>query len=81
VASFKNLRGSPVVPELYEKLQIYGSNKVTDKISISNVGEEELDDYSSEIINAVYDNYKKYNGIQLSNLTHQANTKLNPCAM
>ncbi|CAC9644138.1 Panacea domain-containing protein [bacterium endosymbiont of Bathymodiolus sp. 5 South] len=64
----------PVVPELYEKLQIYGSNKVTDKISISNVGEEELDDYSSEIINAVYDNYKKYNGIQLSNLTHQANT-------
>jgi uncharacterized phage-associated protein len=26
------------------------------------------------IINAVYDNYKKYNGIQLSNLTHQADT-------
>jgi uncharacterized phage-associated protein len=23
----------PVVPELYEKLQIYGSNKVTDKIN------------------------------------------------
>ncbi|VVM20244.1 hypothetical protein BSPWISOXPB_8934 [uncultured Gammaproteobacteria bacterium] len=32
----------PVVPELYEKLQIYGSNKVTDKISISNVGKRNL---------------------------------------
>ena len=61
----------PVVPELYEKLRGYGSGEVTEKIKEER---SEFDDSSAEIIKAVYDNYKQYSGIQLSDLTHQKGT-------
>ncbi|VVH56059.1 hypothetical protein BSPCLSOX_2000, partial [uncultured Gammaproteobacteria bacterium] len=62
----------PVVPELYEKLRKYGSSKVIEKIDTSDTVEPDED--SLEIIKAVYDNYKKYSGMQLSDLTHQNGT-------
>ncbi|CAC9950884.1 hypothetical protein [uncultured Gammaproteobacteria bacterium] len=62
----------PVVPELYEELRKYGSNNVKDKIATSS--DEDLDDDSLEIVKAVYDHYKEYSGMQLSDLTHQDNT-------
>jgi len=62
----------PVVPELYEQLRQYGSNEVTKSIGSDNA--EELDEDSLEIVKAVYENYKQYSGMQLSNLTHQENT-------
>ncbi|AYQ57739.1 hypothetical protein MS2017_2085 [Bathymodiolus thermophilus thioautotrophic gill symbiont] len=62
----------PVVPELYEQLRQYGSNEVTKSIGSDNA--EELDEDSLEIVKAVYENYKQYSGMQLSNLTHKENT-------
>lgn len=61
----------PVVPELYEKLQKYGSNKVKEKINNKSFN---FDDNNLKIIKAVYKKYKQYDGMQLSNLTHQQGT-------
>lgn len=62
----------PVVPELYKKLQKYGSGIVTERIN-----EDDLinfDKNSLSVIEAVYENYKEYTGMQLSDLTHQKGT-------
>lgn len=64
----------PVVPELYEKLMKYGSGKITEKINGAEIEQGDFDKDSSEIISAVYENYKQYSGGQLSDLTHQKGT-------
>ncbi len=63
----------PVVPELYKELQKYGSSEVTEKIESDNLNDK-FDKGSSAIIQAVYNNYKQYSGMQLSDLTHQDGT-------
>lgn len=65
----------PVFPGLYHALKRYKANPVEEVP----VGEEEYfveepTEDDMKIIRSVYKSYKKYNGIQLSTLTHQPGT-------
>lgn len=64
-------RYGPVVPDLYASVRKYKSNPVTDRLF---KGKDELTDSESELIQAVYEAYKYYNGVQLSALTHAEET-------
>ena len=61
----------PVIPDLYHKIKHCGSGPVS-TIRRYDVGE--LDEGEKELIEAVYEAYKGFDGISLSNLTHQRGT-------
>lgn len=62
----------PVIPKLYKSLRKYGSSTVTDFLETDDKVDQTSQD--AEIIRAVFENYGRYTGSQLSALTHQPNT-------
>jgi len=64
----------PVFPDLYHSLKHFRANPV-DSVPL---GDDEADDKLTaeemRIIRSVYKSYKKYNGVQLSAMTHQPGT-------
>lgn len=63
----------PVIPNLYKTLKQYGAGEITNYIStleppIAEDGEE------MEIIREVWQDYKEFSGVELSNLTHRKGT-------
>jgi uncharacterized phage-associated protein len=69
-------RYGPVVPSLYRKLKQYGSDKVTKPIEsfFRDLRTEHLEAEDRELIDTVFSKYGKFNGIQLSHLTHRKGT-------
>ena len=64
----------PVVPNLYKKLQKYGSGIVTNLIAIQEDIVAPIPIESEEVITAVWDSYGSYTGGQLSSITHQSDS-------
>ena len=62
----------PVIPNLYHLLKKYGAGEVTDFVDASTT--ITADDPASKIIEGVWNTYIKYDGIQLSKLTHEEGT-------
>lgn len=62
----------PVIPRLYHHLKRYGVGAVTEELP----AESRVDPTSVEmrIIEGVWDSYKDFSAVQLSNLTHQHGT-------
>ena len=66
----------PVYPGLYRVLKHYRADAV-DSVPVAGAEHFETDALSQEdesLIDAVYQAYKKFNGVQLSSLTHQPGT-------
>lgn len=65
----------PVIRPLYEELKRYGAGVVTEAVPHPFYQhEEEIDSESMRIIRAVWKNYGKYPALQLSAITHKADT-------
>lgn len=65
----------PVVPSVYEEFQHFKDKPITEFYKKSNgevsVANEKVNLELSDILDEVWDNYKIYNGIELSELTHK----------
>jgi len=61
----------PVIPELYHETKSFRSSPVT---SISPRFGEQLTSDQQEVVDAVFDAYKSYSAVQLSDITHRPNT-------
>ena len=65
----------PVFSDLYRKLKHYRASPVTEIRSYpGEVVEDDLSDEDKSLIQAVYNAYKAFNGVQLSAMTHQQGT-------
>lgn len=69
-------RYGPVVPSLYRRLKNYGGGPVSAPITLplSALRTEKLEDEDRALVDAVFDKYGKFTGIQLSHLTHRPGT-------
>ncbi|WP_375457617.1 Panacea domain-containing protein [uncultured Enterovirga sp.] len=65
----------PVIPDLYQKIKKFGSSGITEELNegIWSFGAAISDD-DRALIKDVHAKYGKYNGVQLSNLTHMPGT-------
>lgn len=61
----------PVIPELYFRLK---TNDLNDSSFFKDKQDFDKDAITKKLLDAVYNKYSKYNGIDLSNLTHQKDT-------
>ena len=64
-------RYGPVISSVYQKLKRYGGDHVTDKISVTDVQFDPLED---DLIDQVVEKYSHLSGIYLSRMTHAAGT-------
>jgi len=62
----------PVIPELYFRLKTNDLDTIS--VFYDDVQRLEGDEGTKKLLDAVYTKYGKYDGIQLSNLTHQKKT-------
>lgn len=62
----------PVIPELYFRLKTNDLDTIS--VFYDDVQRLERDEDKKKLLDAVYTKYGKYDGIQLSNLTHKKNT-------
>ena len=62
----------PVIPELYFRLKTNDLDTIS--VFYDDVQRLEGDERTKKLLDAVYTKYGKYDGIQLSNLTHQKKT-------
>jgi uncharacterized phage-associated protein len=60
----------PVIPDLYRSIRHFRNNPVTGVLAT--IDGTDLDEFETDLINQVFENYGQYTGIQLSMLTHQA---------
>lgn len=69
-------RYGPVIPDLYQKVKVYGANPITQPLRGSIFGSDRgsLTERECDIIRQTYDQYGHLNGIELSELTHRAGT-------
>lgn len=66
----------PVIPNLYKTLRQYGAGEVRDFIQTDSapIGD---DTAAMEIIREVWQDYKEFSGLELSDLTHRAGSPWN----
>jgi uncharacterized phage-associated protein len=62
----------PVLPDLYQSMKQYGGGSITGEVPHGNA--DELDAQQKLLAKQLFDIYAKFNGIQLSELTHQSGT-------
>lgn len=75
---FEAWKYGPVLSSVYSKFNHYGSNKIIEYYK-SNDGkvyviDEKSDDTFSKVLRSIWSQYKSYNGIELSKLTHKEGT-------
>ncbi|WP_288446154.1 type II toxin-antitoxin system antitoxin SocA domain-containing protein [uncultured Chryseobacterium sp.] len=63
----------PVIPILYGIIKRFGSGNV-DPMTIELYKEKELSKTDAEFVKLIWNNYKKYSGLELSSKTHMPNT-------
>lgn len=59
----------PVIPTLYQRTKQFGSSVITEQLPAPTG--DKLDPEADEILNAVVENYGRFSGAALSNLTHR----------
>jgi len=59
----------PVIPELYREVKSYRASNITNKIKVSDELEIKTEDI--DLIKEVYEKYGKFDGLQLSAITHK----------
>lgn len=59
----------PVIPELYREIKSYRANNITKKITVSDNLDIKNEDV--ELIKEVYNKYGKFDGLELSAITHK----------
>jgi uncharacterized phage-associated protein len=73
----------PVIPSVYYEFRAYGNNAITDRARdviseplrlVALPGEEACTESVRRLLKRVWDVYKKYSAVQLSNATHQPGT-------
>ena len=69
----------PVIPSVYRGFKEYGNGQVSKPSYIFTENGQIItpiveDEHKQSFLDKVWDAYKKYNGLQLSTLTHQPNT-------
>lgn len=64
----------PVIPSLYHVIKRYGSSSYVDLEHIEIYSEKEVNKEDSHFLESFWNSYKKYSGLQLSDLTHRENT-------
>lgn len=66
----------PVFPELYHTLKRFRANPVAEVPESLNeqFDDDDLTEEQLRVIRSVYNSYKKYNGVQLSQMTHRSGT-------
>ena len=75
----------PVFPSLYHEFKEFGKDPITSKATDFNIGSEfsfdvvepfvpENDTYTWALLRKIWDQYGKYGGVALSELTHRAGT-------
>ena len=64
----------PVIPFLYSKVRNLGGNPIDTELFSDEVKDSKLSDNQQHVINEVIQVYGKYDGIQLSTLTHKEGT-------
>ena len=70
----------PVIPSLYHQFKRWGNDLITEngvelsgmRARVPNV--EYGDERVRQVLDAVWDGYKRFSGVQLSNLTHESGT-------
>lgn len=62
----------PVFPTLYQSLKKYGRTEIDSILSYDK--DEVIDTADSEFLNKIWSMYGKYNGVQLSAMTHSDDT-------
>ncbi|HEX8415686.1 MAG TPA: type II toxin-antitoxin system antitoxin SocA domain-containing protein [Sphingomicrobium sp.] len=68
-------RYGPVVPSLYRRLKKFGSGAVTETVPPPMFGgREDLEDEDRQLLDIVFEKYGRFNGVQLSHLTHRPGT-------
>lgn len=66
----------PVYPDLYHATKRYRASPVEDVPAngLELFGRQEVDGQAEKLLRSVFDAYKKFNGVQLSALTHEPGT-------
>jgi len=64
----------PVIPDLYRVIRRFGSKFSVDIDTTDLYSENELSKEDREFLEIIWSYYKKYNGFELSALTHKENT-------
>ena len=64
----------PVIPSLYSKVKDFRGNPINTELFSDEVGDFEISSNHEKVINQVMQIYGKYDGIQLSTLTHREGT-------
>lgn len=62
----------PVIPDLYRATKSYGRNPIP--FDLINEKTSDVDANTREFLESVFKSYEKFDGIQLSGLTHQSGT-------
>ena len=60
----------PVIPDLYEMIKVYNKKPVDIEI-IDLHTSKKLEPFDFDFLKVIWDNYKEYTGIQLSDKTHE----------
>lgn len=63
-------RYGPVIPDLYEMIKVYNKKPVDIEI-IDLHTSKKLDSFDSDFLQVIWENYKEYTGLQLSDKTHE----------
>nr|WP_314498686.1 type II toxin-antitoxin system antitoxin SocA domain-containing protein [uncultured Chryseobacterium sp.] len=69
----------PVISSVYDAFKIYGKSPIEKMFLPNNILQDEYsklknDKYTNSFLDSVWNVYKNYNALQLSDLTHQPNT-------
>lgn len=62
----------PVIPSVYNAYKSFGQEFITSMVSTN--FPNEIDESTAKLLDKVFDTYKDRDGLQLSNLTHLANS-------
>lgn len=60
----------PVIPDLYEMIKVYNKKPVDIEI-IDLHTSKKLEPFDSDFLQVIWDNYREYTGLQLSDKTHE----------
>lgn len=64
----------PVIPSIYNDFKIFGKLNLTEVSWGMKTDHLDFDDETANFLDVIWEKYKHFTGIDLSNLTHQKNT-------
>lgn len=64
----------PWIRGLYLQIKKYGNGGITDSLPVGWFSKKLVKDRTTELLDSVYNSYAQFSGLQLSTLTHQADS-------